>query len=318
MPLDRQAKRFLDMLAVGGAVGAYGPVDQRRRALEDLARATAGDPPAVASVREVELPGPAGRIGARLYSPLGAGGGALPGMAFFHGGGWVAGGLETHDGVCRRLANASGCRVAAVDYRLAPEHPFPAALDDALAALRGLAEGTEALGIDPLRLGAAGDSAGGGLAAAACQMARTEGPRIAFQLLICPILDVAAESASRRALAEGHFLDRATLERDLELYAPPDRADPRISPLRAVDLTDLPPAFIHTAEFDPFRDEGHAYARRLAEAGVDVAETRHAGMIHYFYAMPQVIRSADAALAAMGEEIKGSTRFSARGASARS
>jgi acetyl esterase len=291
------------MLAAGGTGAGYASVEQRRRSLEDLAQATAGEPPSVKAVREIELPGSAGPIRARIYTPHDAPDGPLPGMAFFHGGGWVAGGLDTHDGVCRRLANASGGRVVAVDYRLAPEHPFPAALDDALAATRALADGAEALGIDPARLGVAGDSAGAGLAAAVCQAARAGGPTIAFQLLICPILDVAAESASRAAFAEGYFLDRATLEQDLALYAAPDLSDPRVSPLRRADLAGLPPAFIHTAEFDPFRDEGRAYARRLAEAGVKVAETRHAGMIHYFYAMPQVIRGVEAALAAMGAEI---------------
>lgn len=308
MPLDRQAARFLGMLAAGGqsagGMGAgYGPARERRQGLTDLASWTAGDPPAVGAVRDDALPGPAGPIPIRLYTPLDAGSGPLPGMVFFHGGGWVAGDLETHDGVCRRLANASGCRLIAVDYRLAPEHPFPAGYDDAFAAIRAIAVQAEDLGVDPMRLGVAGDSAGAGLAAAVCLAARADGPALAFQLLICPILDMAEESASRIELAEGHFLDQATLERDLALYAPPDRADPRVSPLRAGDLTGLPPAFIHTAEFDPFRDEGLAYARRLAEAGVSVTETCHEGLIHYFYAMPRVITRAEAALAEMGSEI---------------
>lgn len=304
MSLDRQAKRFLDMLAVGGGGdGAYQLVAQRRQALDDLTGWVGGDPTAVGDVRDDEVPGPVGPIGVRVYTPIGASPGPLGAMVFLHGGGWVAGGLETHDGVCRRLANASGCRVIAVDYRLAPEHPFPAAVEDAWAAVQAIAERADALGVDAARLGVAGDSAGAGLAAAVCQMARGGGPRIAFQLLICPILDVAAESASRVALAEGYFLNRATLERDLELYAPPDRTDPRVSPLRAGDLEGLPPAFIHTAEYDPFRDEGRAYARRLTEAGVEVSETCHAGMIHYFYAMPGVIRRSEEALSLMGGEV---------------
>jgi acetyl esterase/lipase len=304
LPLDRQARRFLDMLAAGGGADAgYVTVEQRRRALEDLASWTAGDPPDVSGVKDDVLPGPNGPIRMRLYAPLGAAERRLPGMVFFHGGGWVAGSLDTHDGVCRRLANASGCRVVAVDYRLAPEHPFPAAIEDAEAAVHAVADAAEALGIDSAHLGVAGDSAGAGLAAAVCQKARVGGPAIAFQLLICPILDVAAESASRIELAEGYFLGRATLERDLELYAPPTLDDPRISPLRAQDLTGLPPASIHTAEFDPFRDEGRAYAARLQAAGVAVAETCHEGMIHYFYAMPRVIGHAEAALNAMGENI---------------
>jgi len=304
MPLNRQAKRFLDMLAAGGkAEGAYSHVGQRRQALDDLTGWVGGDAPLVGGVRDAEIPGPGGRIGVRIYAPLAAPPGPLGGVVFFHGGGWVAGSLETHDGVCRRLANASGCRVIAADFRLAPEHPFPAAIEDACAAACAIAERADDFGIDAARLGVAGDSAGAGLAAAVCQLARDRGPRIAFQLLICPILDVAAESASRMELAEGYFLNRATLERDLDLYAPPDRADPRVSPLRADDLAGLPPAFIHTAEFDPFRDEGRAYASRLAEAGVAVSDVCHEGMIHYFYAMPRVIGHAEAALAQMGADV---------------
>ena len=304
MPLDRQARRFLDMLAAGGAADTgYAAVAQRRQALTDLSGWTAGEPPHIGAVRDDVLPGPNGPIPIRLYTPLGAAADPLPAMIFFHGGGWVAGGLDTHDGVCRRLANASGCRLVSVDYRLAPEHPFPAGIQDAEAAVRALAGAADAYRIDAARLGVAGDSAGAGLAAAVCQQARASGPQIAFQLLICPILDVAAESASRVELAEGYFLSRATLERDLELYAPLMRDDPRVSPLRAVDLEGLPPAYIHVAEFDPFRDEGLAYAARLRAAGVAVAETRHEGMIHYFYAMPRVIVRAEAALTAMGEEI---------------
>jgi acetyl esterase len=304
LPLDRQSKRFLDMLAASGqAEGGYTSVEQRRRALKDLSEGAGGDPPAVAAVHEAELPGPGGSILVRVYTPIGAPPGLLSGMVFFHGGGWVAGDLDTHDGVCRRLANASVCRIISVDYRLAPEHPFPAAIEDVGAAVAAIFGDAEAFGIDARRLGVAGDSAGGGLAAAVCQMARQDGPRIAFQLLICPILDVSTESASRMELAEGYFLNRATLERDLELYGPKDRADPRVSPLRAADLGGLPPAFIHTAEFDPFRDEGHAYAQRLRDAGNAVLETCHPGMIHYFYAMPRIIGHAEVALAMMGGEI---------------
>jgi acetyl esterase/lipase len=291
------------LAAAGSGGGAYNSVEDRRLALRDLASWTAGDPPPVGDVRDGELPGPAGSINIRIYTPLDAPRDLLPGMAFFHGGGWVAGGLDTHDGVCRRLANASGCRVVAVDYRLAPEHPFPTAVEDAQAAVLALAKHAGVFGIDPRRLGVAGDSAGGGLAAAVCQLAREHGPSIAFQLLICPILDIAVESASRIELAAGYFLDRATLERDLQLYAPFDRTDPRVSPLRAASFLGLPPAFIHTAESDPFRDEGHAYAARLAQAGVQVTETRHPGMIHYFYAMPRMIVRAETALQAMGAEL---------------
>jgi len=305
VPIDRQAKRFLDMLAAGGQSAAYQLVAQRRQALDDLIAWVGGDAPAVGDVRNAEVQGPGGPIGVRIYTPIGAQPGALGAMIFFHGGGWVAGSLETHDGVCRRLSNASGFRVIAVDYRLAPEHPFPAAVEDACAAVKAIAERADDFGVDAAQLGVAGDSAGAGLAAVVCQMARDNGPRIAFQLLICPILDVATESVSRTELAEGYFLNRATLERDLELYAPPDRADPGVSPLRASDLGGLPLAFIHIAEFDPFRDEGHAYAVRLAEAGVQVSDIRHEGMIHFFYAIPSMIGYAEEALRLMGAGVAG-------------
>ena len=239
----------------------------------------------------------------RIYSPLGKPERVLPGIVFFHGGGWVAGSLETHDGFCRRLANESGCRVIAVDYRLAPEHPFPAWPGRWLSPPSSISRAIpKPFGIDPARLGIAGDSAGGTLAAAICRIARDRdvgGPAIAFQLLICPILDIHGESAARRELAEGYFLDRETLRRDLELYCPAgaDSSDPRLSPLLAEDFAGLPPAFIHTGQFDPFGDEGEAYAARLSGAGVAVHGRAHPGMIHYFYCMPRMIPYAHQAVA---------------------
>jgi acetyl esterase/lipase len=316
MPLDRHASRFLDMLAAAGnSRGRYDQVDERRRALAALADLV--DPPgtiAVGGVRDMR-PGKEGGVALRLYSPLGAPARLLPGMLFFHGGGWVAGSLDTHDGLCRRLANETGCRVIAVDYRLAPEHPFPAALNDAFAALCHVAAHAAALGVDPARLGVAGDSAGGGLAANLCRMARDARrrgetvPMLLFQLLLCPILDVKRESAARRELADGYFLDRETLLRDLELYcAGMDRADPRLSPLLAEDFTDLPPAFIHTGQFDPFGDEGEAYAARLEAAGVPVHGRIHSGMIHYFYCMPRMIPQAQDCARIIGAEIRYAVR----------
>jgi acetyl esterase len=306
MPLDRHAKRFLDMLGVGGpAPGSYDTAEERRRTLRDLASGVETEPARVGDIREVTIPGPGGPLTLRLYTPIGAAAAALPGLIYLHGGGWVAGGLDTHDGVCRRLANASGCRVLALDYRLAPEHPFPAAIDDGVAAMRWIAGHADELGVDPSRLGIGGDSAGAGLAAAICLIARDAGgPAIAFQLLICPILDVLEESPSRRELAEGYFLSRATMQRDLDLYCPGvDRGDPHLSPLRAASLAGLPPALIHTAEFDPFRDEGQAYARALTGARVPVQATCHEGLIHYFYAMPAVIPRALTAMAQIGAEV---------------
>ena len=308
MPLDRHARRFLEMLAAAGqSRGRYDDAGERRQALINLADLV--DPPGatlVGGLRDILFSVADGAIMLRIYSPLGLPQRVLPGIVFFHGGGWVAGSLETHDGFCRRLANESGCRVIAVDYRLAPEHPFPFGLEDGYAATSHVARHARAFGIDPARLGIAGDSAGGGLAAAVCRMARNAGaPKLAFQLLICPILDVQAEAASRLELADGYFLDRETLLRDLELYCPEiSRADPMLSPLRGDDLAGLPPAFIHTGQFDPFGDEGEAYAAKLAAAGVPVQGRTHPGMIHYFHCMPRMIPYAHEAVHQMGAEIR--------------
>ena len=317
MPLDRHARRFLEMLAAAGqAKGRYDDVETRRGALTNLAGLV--DPPGtveIGGVREHLMPvtgGAGGHITLRIYSPLGEPQRVLPGMLFFHGGGWVAGSLETHDGLCRRLCNESGCRVIAVDYRLAPDHPFPFGLADAVAALGFVSGQPKLFGIDPARLGVAGDSAGGTLAAVLCRIARDaaqesgNAPPIAFQLLICPILDVFGESAARRELSEGYFLDSETLARDLELYVPAgmDLSDTRLSPLCAEEFSDLPPAFIHTGQFDPFGDEGEAYAQRLGGFGVPVHGRAHPGMIHYFYCMPRMIPYASEAMRIIGSEIR--------------
>jgi acetyl esterase/lipase len=331
MPLDRSAERLLRMLAAAGAGGERTP-EGRRRALRALAEMAETVPEGVVETLNLTIPGGSGPIPARLYTPAARpreGGDPgffpdppsptskdldprlrgderenhAPAVVFFHGGGWVAGDLETHDGVCRRLALASGVKVVAVDYRLAPEHPFPAAVEDALAAVRWTAEAGDAYGIDPARIVVAGDSAGAGLAAAVAQS--SDAPRIALQALICPILNLAEASASRRDFAEGHFLDAATLAADLADYAGAgaDLADPRLSPGLAPSLAGAPPALIVTAEFDPFRDEGEAYAGALRAAGVPVRLTRHEGMIHYFYALTRLIPHGDLALAQLGAEI---------------
>ncbi|TLZ42774.1 MAG: alpha/beta hydrolase, partial [Gammaproteobacteria bacterium] len=222
-------------------------------------------------------------------------------------GGLVAGSLETHDGICRALAAASRCRLLSVDYRLAPEHSFPAAIDDGLAATWWVATHAAELGLDPDRLGVCGDSAGATLAAVVCQSAAAEGaPRLACQFLLCPIMDYAAESDSRRSLAQGYLIDRATLEHDLRHYLGPeaDRADPRVSPLRAPGVMNLPPTVIHTAEFDPLRDEGAAYAERLRAAGVKITYRCHPGMIHLFYGLGALIPYAGAAFGLMGADVR--------------
>jgi acetyl esterase/lipase len=309
MPLDRHARRFLEMLAAAGqSRGRYEDVEERRVALTNLADMV--DPPGtveIGGVRDHLMSVGDGQIVLRIYSPLGPPNRVLPGIVFFHGGGWVAGSLETHDGLCRRLCNETGCRLIAVDYRLAPEHPFPYGLADAVTALKYITGNPKLFGIDPTRLGVAGDSAGGTIAASLCRIARDAGgPGIAFQLLLCPILDVVGEAASRRELSEGYFLDSETLARDLELYLPDgtERSDIRLSPLCAEEFANLPPAYIHTGQFDPFSDEGEAYAQRLGGFGVPVHGRAHPGMIHYFYCMPRMIPYANEALRIIGTEIR--------------
>ena len=266
MPLAPQVARLLHMLSASREGERRQSAEDRRRDLDNLAAAMGGDAPQMAEVENLQASASEGPIPLRRYRPTESCAGTI---VFLHGGGWVAGSLETHDGLCRRLAEASGMQVFAVDYRLAPEHPFPAGLVDALAAIRWSSQQASALGADPGPLIVAGDSAGGNLAAAACLMMRDQGgPAVARLLLICPILDLAEDSPSRRAFKDGYFLNEATMLRDLADYAPSgaDLYDARLSPLHAVDLADLPPVDVHVAEFDPFRDEG------LAAEGFDPAK----------------------------------------------
>jgi acetyl esterase len=308
MPLDARAKRFLDTLAALNPPSALSlSAAERREALKHLL-SFSGRSEAVGAVEDRAFPGPAGPLALRIYTPASRHSSeGLPGLIYFHGGGLVAGSLETHDSICRCLANASECRLVAVDYRLGPESRFPAALEDGCAATRWIAGHARELLIDPRRLGICGDSAGATLAAVICQqLAACAGPTLAFQFLLCPIMDFVTESVSRRELARGYLVDRETLEHDLRHYLGPeaDAADPRVSPLRALDLGGLPPTIVHTAEFDPLRDEGRAYAERLESAGVRTLYRCHPGMIHLFYGMRGLIPYAGTAYAQMGADIR--------------
>ena len=308
MPLDPRVKRFLDALAAGNPRNALDTtVEERRRGLAELMK-LGGPERAVARIEDRTLPGPGGPpLGVRIYTPLDARSDRLPGLIYFHGGGLVAGSVATHDSIGRALADSGACRVVSVDYRLAPEHPFPAALDDALAAVSYIGANAAEFGIDGMRLGICGDSAGGTLAAATAQaVARIGAPRLVLQLLICPILDYSRSTDSRRDLASGYLVDQATLDHDLLHYAPPgtDPANPRISPLRADDVAGLPRTLVHTAEFDPLRDEGRDYVERLARAHAEVSYTCHPGMIHLFYGLGAVIPYARTAFEQIGGEIR--------------
>ena len=308
MPLDPRARRFLDTLAAMNPPSALAlSVEERRAGLAHLL-SFFGAADEVAAVDQFQLPGPEGALTVRAYTPKGAHiGERLPGMVYFHGGGLVAGSLDTHDPVCRSLSNASGCRVLSVDYRLAPEHRFPAAVADGCAAMAWIAAHGDELYVDRERLGVSGDSAGATLAAVVCHTLTAQGRvPLAFQFLLCPITDFAAESGSRRNLAQGYLVDRDTLEHDLRHYleADTDRADPRVSPLRVREVSGLPPTAVHTAEFDPLRDEGQAYAERLQEAGVRTLYRCHPGMIHLFYGLRGLITYAGVAFAQMGADIR--------------
>ena len=305
MPLDPRVKRFLDLLAAGNPSDARAAtVEERRNGLVGLMK-LGGPAPAVERVEDRMVPGAAGELRVRLYSPVG--GATLPGLIYFHGGGLVAGSLETHDIIARSLADCSGARVASVDYRLAPEHRFPAALEDASAVVRYISEHAASFGIDPNRLGICGDSAGATLVAATCHAAARAGSAaIKLQLLLCPILDYSRSTASKRDLSSGYLVDQATLDHDLMHYLSvgADASNPRVSPLLAQDLSGMPPTHIHTAEFDPLRDEGRNYFERLTQAGNEVSYTCHPGMIHLFYGLGAVIPYARAAYQQIGGEVR--------------
>ncbi|HUX72899.1 MAG TPA: alpha/beta hydrolase [Steroidobacteraceae bacterium] len=305
-PLDSRVKRFLDTLAAGNAQsGPETSVAERRAALAELLKLSGAE--IAATVEERTIPAAHAALGVRIVTPAGAADALLPGLIYFHGGGLVAGSVATHEWIARALAQAGRCRIVSVDYRLAPEQRFPAAIDDALAAARHIGAHALDFGIDESRLGVCGDSAGGTLAAAVCHgIAQHGGPRLALQVLICPILDHSRGSESRRLYAAGYLLDRATLQHDLLHYLPPgtDLADPRVSPLCAAQLRGVPPTIVHTAEFDPLRDEGRRYFERLTHVGAAVSYTCHPGMIHLFYGLGAVIPYARTAFDRIGTDIR--------------
>ena len=306
MPLDPLAKRLLAMMAMASTGGRTRPTtDERRQSLVKLMQFARSD--AMVTTIDGVLPGPAGDLSYRLYTPARDEDEHLPGFVFFHGGGMVAGSIDSHDRIAAALAQATGCRLISVGYRLAPEHQFPAAVEDAIAATEFVSRHAASLGIDAAKLVVGGDSAGATLAAVVCQHAlRSGAPAILAQCLICPVLDFEEASPSREAFAENYLIDRLTLEADLADYLPEgiDPADPRVSPLRATRLTGLPAAIIHTAEFDPMRDEGNAYASKLLAAGVNVEHICHDGMIHNFHAMGAFLPQARLVLLQIGEQIR--------------
>ena len=296
MALDPTVKTLLDGLAAAGgpALGTQG-VAETRAAFDNMPLPRKQIE--LASVENRSIPGPAGAIPVRIYQPHGAG--VKPVLVYLHGGGWVIGTLDSYDATCRELAQGAGCVVVAVDYRLAPEHRYPAAPEDCYAAVRWVAANAASLGADARRLAVGGDSAGGNLSAVVSQMARDKGgPAIRFQLLIYPVTDADFTRRSYVDNAEGYLLTTASMHWFWDHYLPNpgQRAEPYASPLRAADLSGLPPAWVCTAEFDPLRDEGEAYAKRLQQAGVSTTLTRFDGLIHGFISMGLVAPRAQAAI----------------------
>lgn len=301
MKLNPDAAQVLAAIRLAGGPPweTLSPEEARASYLAGRA-ATTPEPMTVAQVRDFSIEGPHGPIPLRLYRPTSAAAKGSPALAFFHGGGWVLGNLDSHDAACRHLAERSSYVVVSVDYRLSPEHKFPTGLEDAFAASRWLIANAATLGLNPASIAVGGDSAGGNLAAAVCLLAREAGwnPGIAFQMLLYPATDFAMDTGSYRDFGEGHLLTRASMEwfRNHYLAHPDDALDWRASPLRASSLALLPSAYVLTASHDPLRDEGEAYALRLVEAGVPVSLWRAPGLIHGFLPMGKAIAASGPAL----------------------
>jgi acetyl esterase len=280
--------------------------EMRRRLAEVSGAAIPANPEPVDGARDDEVPGPAGPIPVRVYRPLGSGTRPLPQVMFFHGGGWVLCDLDSHDGICRALTNASGCAVVAVDYRLAPEHRFPVGLEDCYAATVWCQEHPSLANATPGPLAVVGDSAGGNLAAAVALLARDRrGPSIAAEVLVYPVTDFSDATPSHRNAGEGYFLKSPEVMYYWGEYLndPEEGSNPYASPLRAPDHRGLPPTLIITAENDPLRDEGEAYGAALAAAGVETTVSRYDGQFHSFLSFLAVLDDARTAMAEIAQAL---------------
>jgi acetyl esterase len=296
MPLDPLVKAFLDQLAAAKSPNMWDmtPTDARAAFAVMMQLVGPKDVP-IGKVENMTAPREGGEIPLRVYTPVAAASDPLPALIYFHGGGFVIGDLETHDGLCRMFANEGGFRVIAVDYRLSPEHKFPAAVDDALTAVTWIEANAATFGVDPNRIAVGGDSAGGALASVVSQQLKG---KIAFQLLLFPNTQIGTETRSRREFAEGYFLEGKTIAWFFNNYLPADidTSDPRISPLMAPDLFGLPPAYVMVAGFDPLYDEGVEYAQKLKAAGVKVDVADYPDLVHCFIYLQAVIPQAAEAM----------------------
>lgn len=305
MPLDPLVRAFFDQLPPRPKAWEVSDEEARAGFAAMVKANTAKDVP-IGKVENTTMPGPGGPIALRLYTPVAAGGEALPALIYFHGGAFRIGDFETYETTCRLLAVETSSRVIAVDYRRAPEHPFPAALDDAVAAVAWIETNAVSLGIDPNRIAVGGDSAGANLATVVCQLAAAAGrPHIVMQMLLFPVTQLGAQFPSITAYGEGYGLDRDSLEYCYGLYAPKELwNDPRVSPLRAEKLAGLPPAFVLLAECDPLHDEGLAYAEKMRAAGVAVTLVDWLGVTHDFVLFQAMLPQAREALVDAARAVK--------------
>jgi acetyl esterase len=302
--LDESAAMVLELVRLSNAPTTDSLSPSEAREGFSRARIVFNPPsPELTEVRDLSAPGPHGPISLRLYRD-GTDAAPRAGLIYFHGGGWVIGDLDTHDVVCRQIAQLSGAVVISVDYRMAPEHKFPAAVDDAIAATAWICAEAASFGIDPLRVAVGGDSAGGNLATVVAIAARDHadsqvGPKLAGQVLIYPSADMTAETESHRQFRDGYMLTHAVMQyfRGHYLNSDADREDWRASPNKVTDLSGLPCALVITAGFDPLRDEGEAYAMRMVASGVPVTIRRFTGQIHGFLTMGRMVPQADTAIA---------------------
>jgi acetyl esterase len=313
--LDPAVRQLLEAIeAQGNPPFETLPVAEARRLAAESLKPVEGTLEPLRSIEDISIPGPAGEIPIRVYTPDAPS--HCPAMVYFHGGGWVVCDLNTHDVVCSAIARRAAAVVVSVDYRLAPEHKFPAAVIDCYAATVWVASNAPRLGIDPKWISVGGDSAGGNLATVVCLKSRDEnGPAIAFQALVYPVTDLSSfDTGSYREFAAGYQLTKTEMEwfRDCYLGHKEDARNPHASPLLARDLRGLPPALIITAECDPLRDEGEAYAKRLEQAGVPVTCTRYAGMIHPFFSLSGAIPQALDAIQQVADGVAGSRAATAR------
>jgi acetyl esterase len=309
MPLDPQMKNLLDAMAKAELAPFHTltPAAAREQMASRVAQVV---PEPVASVEDRAIPGPAGAVPVRIYTPTGAG--PFGALVYFHGGGWVLGDIQMTDQPCRMIANASGCIVVSVDYRLAPEHKFPAAPDDCYAVTRWLSDNAPSANVDRARIAVGGTSAGGTLAAVVALMARDRGgPNVAYQLLVYPATTSELTSKSQREFADdGYILSRADMEWFWGHYlaSEADRTNPYACPAYAKTLRGLPPAMVITAEFDPLRDEGEAYAARLREDGASVVLKRYDGVTHGFFGMPSLLDKSKVAIAEASAALRNAIR----------